>query len=122
MVSKEDLAWRGINPTVQQLDPRYTLHRVTNIVFIVCHFAAMICHIICFSVLLSKHQEIKDKLDYHGGSKICILYMGHDSDTNEVEFNGEHTCDFVIVGSIILTVLAVLSQLGLLIRTVLMRK
>ena len=127
--SKEDLDWRGarIAATVEP-DTRYTLHRVTNLIFAVCQFAAMICHIICFGVLLNKINEIKDKIGRPPGEEVCLLYIGVtdtviDGETyKKVEYNGGHSCDFVIFGSIILAIMAGIMLIFFIVRILLVNK
>ena len=65
MVFKEDLDWRSDRLAAvarAEADNPYTLHRVANAIFVVCHFAAMICYIVCFGVLLSKQDELENLL------------------------------------------------------------
>ena len=131
--SKEDLAWRGARSSavvVSHDDSRYTLHRVANAILAVCQFAAMICHIVCFGVLMNKINEIEDKIGRPpSGEEVCILYLGSHEGKNDkgetiniLEYNGGHTCDFVIFGSITLAIFAALMLICLIVRIVLVRK
>ena len=129
MPSKEDLDWRDarIAATVER-DTRYTLHRVTNLIFAVCQFAAMICHIICFGVLLTKINEIKDKLGRRPAKETCILYIGvhqeqeNGTTYNIVEYNGGHSCEFVAFGSVMLSIMAAIMLIFLIVRLFLVSK
>ena len=121
MVSKEDADWRGErDAAASERDTRYTLHRVANLILAVCQFAAMICHIICFGVLLTKINQLDDKLNI-AGDKVCVLYMSA-NDSNKVEYNGGHTCDFVIFTSVILTIMAAIMLIFLIVRLFLVNK
>ena len=125
MASKEDLDWRGtrIAATVEP-DTRYTLHRVTNLIFAVCQFAAMICHIICFGVLLNKINEIEDKIGHPPDKEICILYAGFHEGVNstDVEYNGGRSCEFVAFGSVMLAIMAAIMLIFLIVRIFLVSK
>ena len=70
----------------------------------VCQFAAMICHLICFVVMLNKTRELQNKLGYNGA---CILYINaYDNGTNAaVEYN-DVPCYFVTYGSLWLAAMA----------------
>ena len=131
--SKEDSSWRGTRSfavVTSHDDSRYTMHRVANAILAVCQFAAMICHIVCFGVLMSKINEIEDKIGpAPSGEEVCILYLGTHEAKNDkgktvniVEYNGGHTCDFVIFGSITLAIFAALMMICLIVRIVLVRK
>ena len=130
MVSRADRDWRDIrNAKAAELDDRYSLHRVANVIFIVCFFAAMICHIVCFGVLLSKNQELRDNTDPLPGSTVCILYMdvGKNPTVNKtnidiVTYEGGHSCEFVAFGSVSLTILAIAMMICLVIRTIFINK
>ena len=138
MVSNgKDLAWHGARnatATVACDDSCYSMHCVANAlvnaILAVCHLGAMICHIICFSVLMSKINEIEDKIGpAPPGKELCILYLGAHEGKNDkgktiniVEYNGGHTCDFVIFGSITLAILAALMLICLIVRIVVVRK
>ena len=124
MASKEDLDLRGVRiaATVEP-DTRYILRRVIYLILAVCQFAAMICHIICFGVLLNKINEIKDKIGRPPDGEVCILYMGlTENKTLTVEYNGWHSCDFVIFSSIILAIMAGIMLISLIVRIILVNK
>ena len=127
MVSKDDLSWRGLTaPAAEEPPQRYTMHRVANAIIFVCMFAALICHIVCFASLLSKHNEYVDKLPYDDKSEVCILYMDtynrYNNATRVVEFKGKHSCDFAIYGSVSLAIIAVIMMIALGVRTFLFSK
>lgn len=127
MVSKEDLDWRGVrNASLLEADNRYTMHRLTNAIFVVCYFAAMICHIVCFGVLLNKLNEIKDKIGDPPNTEVCVLYVDVSNvkinGTPVAEYKGKHTCDMVIYTSIILAISAVGMMIFLSIRTYFVKK
>ena len=127
MVSKEDLSWRGLTGPVEgEPYQRYTVHRVANAVMFVCIFAALICHIVCFASLLTKHNELVDKLSYVNKSEVCILYMDtrnpYGNATCIVEFKGKHSCDFAVYGSVSLSLIAVIMMIALGVRTFLFNK
>ena len=130
MPPKEDLDWRDVRiaATVER-DTRYTLHRVTNLIIAVCQFAAMICHIICFGVLLNKINEIEDKLGRPPPDKeVCILYIGlreaeiNGTEHEFVEYNGGHSCEFVAFGSVMLAIMAAIMLIFLIVRIFLVSK
>ena len=127
MASKEDLDWRDVRiAATMEPDTRYTLHRVANLIFAVCQFAAMICHIICFGVLLNKINEIEDKFPRPPDDRqVCIFYMTTTKDQggNEViQYNGGHSCEFVAFGSIVLTIMAAIMLIFLIVRIVFLSK
>jgi len=123
MANKEDLNWRGLKSQVAgEPYQRYTMHRVANAIMFVCIFAVLICHIVCFASLLTKHNELKDKVVPPGAhSKVCILYMDsyspYNNGTRVIEFKGKHSCDFAIFGSVSLAILAVIMMIALAVRT-----
>ena len=127
--SKEDLDWRDVrNAATVEPDTRYTLHRVTNLIFAVCQFAAMICHIICFGVLLSKISELEEKTGHPADKEVCVLYIGLtktqiNGTTHElVEYNGGHSCEFVAFGSVMLAIMAAIMLIFLTVRIFLVNK
>lgn len=137
MASKDDLAWRSarisIVAAVAYDDSRYTLHRVANVILAVGQLAAIICHSICFGMMISKIDEIENKIgrpldpvsgNPDVGSSVCILYMGttkyHGGDV--VEYNGGQTCDFVIFASMSLAILAAMTMIFLIVRIVLVKR
>ena len=129
MVSRVDRDWRAShNPEAAKHDDRYSLHRVANAIFIVCYFAAMICHIVCFGVLLSKNQELRDQTDPLPDSRVCILYMdvGKNPAVNKtndiVNYEGGHSCEFTAFGSVALTILAIAMMICLVVRTIFINK
>ena len=93
------------NSSAARADPRCTPHRVANGFLAVCQFAAMICHLICFVVMLNKTRELQNKLGHDGA---CILYISaYDNGTNvPVEYN-DVPCYFVTYGSLWLAAMAV---------------
>lgn len=126
---KADVDWRvAREATTIEADSRYTLHRVANAIMAVCQFAAMICHIICFGVLLSKTNEIENKLGRPPkDEEVCILYLGlsDEKDANNhpvVKYNGGHSCEFVIFASIGLAILAAIMLIFLIVRIFLVKK
>ena len=124
MVSKEDANWRDErNFAISERDTRYTLHRVANLILAVCQFAAMICHIICFGVLLSKNNELDSKLGEQPGRETCIFYMSEtdNKDSNDhpgIKYNGGHPCDFIAFTAIALAVLAAIMLIFLIVRLI----
>ena len=126
MPSKEDLDWRDARIAAKvEPDTRYTLHRVTNLIFAVCQFAAMICHIICFGVLLSKISEIEDKIGRPPDNRqVCIFYMSTTTYEGKdvVQYSGGHSCEFIAFGSIVLTIMAAIMLIFLIVRIVFVRK
>ena len=129
--SKQDLDWRGARGAATvAYDPnsRYTLHRVANAILAVCQFAAMICHIVCFGVMLNKINEIEDKIGRPASDEVCILYMTAEKTTDGnkeiivVHYNGGHTCSFVVFASIALAILAAMMLIFLIVRIVLVKK
>ena len=130
-MSKEDLDWRNVrNVATVEPDTRYTLHRVANLIFAVCQFAAMICHIICFGVLLSKISELEEKIGRPPDNRqVCIFYMtttttkdDEGKDVTEFQYNGGHSCEFVAFGSIVLTIMAAIMLIFLIVRIFLIKK
>ena len=120
MVSKEDADWRGErDAALVERDTRYTLHRVTNLILVVCQFAAVICHIVCFGVLLTKINQLDDV--NIPGDDVCVLYMSV-NDSNAVKYSGGSTCNFVIFTSVILTILAATMLIFLIVRLFLVSK
>ena len=125
-MSKEDLDWRNVrNAAPVESDSRYTLHRVTNLIFAVCQFVAMLCHIICFGVLLNKIHELEDRIGRPSDTEICILYMttGKFNETQDVvKYNGGHSCEFVAFGSVVLAIMAAGMLVFLIVRLFLVKK
>ena len=127
MVSKEDLDWRGDrDATPAERDARYTLHRVSNLILAVCQFAAMICHIICFGVLLSKNHEIEHNFAEQPGRETCIFYISAKSvegqEDKAIEYNGGRPCDFIAFAAMALAVLAGIMLIFLIVRLILVSK
>ena len=132
MVSKEDADWRDERKTrdktaIVERDTRYTLHRVANLIMAVCQFAAMICHIICFGVLLSKNHEIDSKLRQQPGRETCIFFMtstGNKDSKGDLEFkyNGGRPCDFIAFTAIALAILAGIMLIFLIVRLIFVSK
>lgn len=126
MGSKDDLDWRNLRGLgVEEPEGPYTLHRVANAIFAVCQLAAMICHIICFGVLLSKINELEEKFGRpEGDQEVCILYMKSvkNGSNDYLTYNEGHTCAFVIFTSIGLAILAAIMLIFLIVRIIFIKK
>ena len=129
MVSRVDKDWRDTrNIQDAERDNRYSLHRVANAIFFVCYFAAMICHIVSFGVLLNKNQQLRDNTTPLPDSRVCILYMdvGNPTNTSDkrdiVTYEGGHSCEFAAFGSVVLTILAIIMMICLAVRTFFINK
>ena len=126
MGSKEDSDWRNLRGLgVEEPEGPYTLHRVANAIFAVCQLAAMICHIICFGVLLSKINELEEKIGRAPeGQEVCIFYMKATkfNNTDVLEYNEGHTCAFIVFTSIGLAILAAVMLIFLIVRIIFIKK
>lgn len=129
MVSKADKDWLVTrNALDAERDNRYSLHRVANAIFVVCYFAAMICHSVSFGVLLSKNQELRDNTTPPPDSRVCILYMdigthtvGNKTEDNVI-YDGGRSCEFAAFGTVVLTILAIIMMICLVTRTFFINK
>lgn len=105
-------------------DTPYVLHLVFNAILVACQFAAMICHIVCFSVLLRKANELDDKLGVYPNKETCVLFIRRYSNgTREfVEYNSGSACAFIIYTSIMLMIMAIIMMIFIILRTIFIKK
>ena len=114
-------------------EPIITTGRIANIAIAAACFAAMICCIVCLSVMAHKHNEVIHNIDPENKAsssdkEVCILYATtEDINTNGTlkgrpKWNKSHTCQFVIFGSSFVAGLLLLAIAYYIVRVFIMRR